>query len=231
MFLSVRDFQAQPRTCYLNWVVALGFFLSLLAWILFQGPLCKAKGRLGLKKESWEVFLEFPHSFFTLLTLLKNLWMFLNSCLPNPRYISGLHGVVVTSEFYGSMQRLLGPGSVMRKANENFQNDHMMKIWRVLCQDSGFFKKTSVAKDLQNSDVLPFFSTSQLAFSNHKNSSAASECPSPPGCPMIYLIVITSSAMALMADIHAKGELVKLQNLASFFQPSRCSPNGHKSWL
>lgn len=72
------------ETCYLNWVVALGFFLSLLAWVLFQG------------------------------------------------YISGLHGVVVTSEFYGSMQRLLG-------------------------------------------------------------------------CPMIYLIVITSSAMALMADIHAKG--------------------------
>lgn len=26
-----------------------------------------------------------------------------------PRYISGLHGVVVTSEFYGSMPRLLGP--------------------------------------------------------------------------------------------------------------------------
>lgn len=28
---------------------------------------------------------------------------------PRPRYISGLHGVVVTSEFYGSMPRLLGP--------------------------------------------------------------------------------------------------------------------------
>jgi len=27
------------------------------------------------------------------------------------------------------------------------------------------------------------------------------------GCPMIYLIVITSSAMALMADIHAKGRI------------------------
>jgi len=72
------------ETCYLNWIVGLGLFLSLLAWIVFQG------------------------------------------------YISGLHGVVVTSEFYGSMQRLLG-------------------------------------------------------------------------CPMIYLLVLTSTAMALMADIHTKG--------------------------
>ncbi|CAE7893903.1 ALA6, partial [Symbiodinium sp. KB8] len=71
------------ETCYLNWIVGLGLFLSLLAWIVFQG------------------------------------------------YISGLHGVVVTSEFYGSMQRLLG-------------------------------------------------------------------------CPMIYLLVLTSTAMALMADIHTK---------------------------
>eukprot|EP00435_Cladocopium_sp_Y103_P069066 s36_g32.t1 len=78
-------------------VVALGFFLSLLAWVLFQG------------------------------------------------YISGLHGVVVTSEFYGSMQRLLG-------------------------------------------------------------------------CPMIYLIVITSSAMALMADIHAKG--IKCSFFPSEFKPA-----------
>ena len=39
----------------------------------------------------------------------SNSWIQESISKPRPRYISGLHGVVVTSEFYGSMPRLLGP--------------------------------------------------------------------------------------------------------------------------
>eukprot|EP00440_Ansanella_granifera_P053764 gb/GFBE01058283.1/.p1 GENE.gb/GFBE01058283.1/~~gb/GFBE01058283.1/.p1 ORF type:complete len:1130 (+),score=313.78 gb/GFBE01058283.1/:1-3390(+) len=72
------------ETCYLNRIVALGFFLSALLWACGQG------------------------------------------------YLSGVHGTVVTSELYGSTSRLFG-------------------------------------------------------------------------CPMIYLVILTSTAMSLMYDIHVKG--------------------------
>jgi hypothetical protein len=45
------------------------------------------------------------HALYSLYSLYHTFYVTLSDI---SRYISGLHGVVVTSEFYGSMQRLLG---------------------------------------------------------------------------------------------------------------------------
>ena len=129
-------------------IVGLGFFLSLLAWVLFQGLLICIAGRtsflecrsdikmikmpkMGIKELTRRVPTWFFEKHFCLhppyvsVEFTKN-WILGDSknssmegllwgILPRPnhearpRYISGLHGVVVTSEFYGSMPRLLGP--------------------------------------------------------------------------------------------------------------------------
>ena len=70
------------------------------SWFVWEAFLSAKKGILGDSKSIW-----------ILVSKEGLMWNILKPRHhePRPRYISGLHGVVVTSEFYGSMPRLLGP--------------------------------------------------------------------------------------------------------------------------